>query len=79
MEAGVHGNMGAAQKHVALDKGLEEERVQTQIQNMEGIPVQEVQLTFRAVIFKIVQVIYLLITVGHMCESHVKSDGNLPT
>ena len=73
MVVGVHGNMEAALKHVVVDKRLEEERVQTQVQNMEGIPVQEVQLIFRAVIFEIVQVIYLPITISHMCESHGNS------
>ena len=73
MEAGVHGNMDAAPKHVAVDKKLEEELVQTRIQNMEGIPVKEILLIFRPVIFKIAQVIYLPITIIYMSESHVNS------
>ena len=70
MVVGVHGNMEAAQKHVVVDKRLEEERVQTHVQNMEEIPVQEVQLILRAVIFENAQVTYS-ITIRHMSESHV--------
>ena len=58
MVAGVHGNMGAAQKHVEGDNRMEEEPAQIQLRNMEEIPVQAYPLILGVVISRGVQVCY---------------------
>ena len=60
MVAGVHGNMGAAQKHVVMGNRMEEEPAQIQLRDMEVIPVQAHPLILGVVTSRGVQVCYVI-------------------